>query len=72
MAVHKFEAPVLSYARAITQKWFVVRGVLKLGDIALLRETFGKQNACTGRAEIFQATSIDNGVTNFTHVPAEI
>ena len=42
-----------------------------MGDIVLLRETFGKQGAYTGRAEIFQATSIVNGVTNFTHVPAD-
>lgn len=71
MAVHKFKAPVLLYARAVNEKWFVARGVLEMGDIALLRETFGKQGACTGRAEIFQATSIVNGVTNFTHVPAD-
>lgn len=71
MTVYKFKAPVLRYARAINQKWFLVRGVLEMGDIALLRETFGKQGACTGRAEIFQATSIVNGVTNFTYIPAE-
>lgn len=48
-----------------------MRGPFEMGDIALLRETFGKHNACTGRAEIFQVTSIVNGVTNFTYVPAD-
>jgi hypothetical protein len=71
MAVHKFHAPVLRYATALNQKWFSVNRVLDVGDVVLLRETFGEYKSVTGRAEIFRATSIVNGRTNFTFVPAE-
>lgn len=71
MAVHKFHAPTLQFATAVNQKWFSVSRVLEMGDVALLRETFGANKSITGRAEIFRATSIVNGQTNFTFVPAE-
>jgi hypothetical protein len=75
MNVHKIKSPGFNYALFVKRKWFCIIRVNdvapEMGDVALLRETFGAHNACTGRAEIFRVTSIVNGVANFTHVPAE-
>ena len=71
MSVYKWRTPVLNFAKILRKGFFCIRRKFEMGDIVLLRETFGKQGAYTGRAEIFQATSIVNGVTNFIHGPAD-
>jgi hypothetical protein len=71
MNVHKWKTPVLNYAQILRKGFFNIRREFEIGDVALLRETFGANKACTGRAEIFRVTSIVNGVTNFTLVLAE-
>jgi hypothetical protein len=71
MTVHKIPSPNFNFAMFVARGWFCVIGEYEIGDVALLRETFGQNRACSGRAEIFKATSIVNGVTNFTFVPAE-
>jgi len=71
MVVRKYKVSNFKYATALIQKRFAVKRVFEIGDVALLRETFGANNACTGRASIFKATSVVNGVTTFSFVPAE-
>lgn len=71
MAVHKITSPNFNFATFVERGWFCVIGDYEMGDVALLRETFGANHACTGRAEIFKVTNISRGIARFTYIPAE-